>query len=153
MAPAIWRFTWQTLLWAPALLLGWPRPGKKTSWHLSIFNRLLRTWASKKNGLKNMVECPTMFIRMVGMYIVMKTPRSLLPRTTWEVDEEYETGVGKEICTQNQTNMTNVDKGHNKDEFEVATLTLMVVLCVSSCIEDCLKIKQIRKANICLRLN
>ena len=44
--------------------------------------------------------------------------------------------------------MTNVDNGHNKDEFEVATLTLMVVLCVSSCIEDCLKIKQIRKANM-----
>ena len=51
----------------------------------------------------------------------------------------------KEICTESQTNMTNVDKGHKKDEFEVATLTLMVVLCVSSCIEDCLKIKQIMK--------
>ena len=32
-----------------------------------------------------MVECPTMFIRIVGMYTVMNTPKRRRPRTTFSV--------------------------------------------------------------------
>ena len=50
--------------------------------------------------------------------------------------------MNTEISTQNQTNITNVDEGHKKGKCGMVTLTLMVVLRVSSCIEDCLKIDQ-----------